>query len=98
MHIITRGASPISSPPKRRAPQSRSRPGSVCPHMDKRGIRQALLMPGAAHGETGNQNDYVAHYRELHPDRFPAAVGTVNPFDGDKAVAEVYRCVRTLGF
>lgn len=72
-------------------------------YMDRFGIAQAALMPsigtptpnGVADRKAAN--DRVARYRELEPSRFPAALGTVDPADGQAALDEIDRCVEELG-
>ncbi|TAL82623.1 MAG: amidohydrolase 2 [Candidimonas sp.] len=72
-------------------------------YMDTNNISAVMLMPSngysAADGiqATRRVNDYVAKYRDQRPDRFPAAVGTVSPLDGDGAIDEIDRCVNELG-
>lgn len=72
-------------------------------YMDRHGIAQAVLLPGngyaMAHGlaDTRAVNDDVARYRARHPDRFPAAFGTVSPLEGPGALDEIDRCIQELG-
>ncbi|MEM2703526.1 MAG: amidohydrolase family protein [Candidatus Bathyarchaeia archaeon] len=47
--------------------------------------------------DTMRQNDTVAEAVNKYPDRFPCGLGTVNPFDGDKALEEVHRVMGDLG-
>lgn len=71
--------------------------------MDAWGIEHALLMPASGHAmtngisDTRRSNDWVAEYRARRPDRFPAAVGSVAPQDGEVGVAEAERCLAELG-
>lgn len=71
--------------------------------MDAWGIEHALLMPASGHSttngisDTQRSNDWVAEYRSCRSDRFPIAVGSVAPQDGDAAVTELHRCIDQLG-
>lgn len=71
--------------------------------MDRSGIRASVLMAshnyerpkGAA--DTQRQNDFVAWYRNEHRERFPVALGTVEPLHGEAAgVAELHRMKEEL--
>jgi predicted TIM-barrel fold metal-dependent hydrolase len=72
-------------------------------YMDRHNIAAALVMPANGYpapngiADTRRVNDYVAEYRDRRPDRFPAALGTVSPLEGDAALDEIDRCVRDLG-
>jgi predicted TIM-barrel fold metal-dependent hydrolase len=72
-------------------------------YMDANNISSAMLMPSNGYAApdgiqaTRRANDYVARYRDSCPARFPAAVGTVSPLDGDGALDEIDRCVNELG-
>src|SRR5271154_5365467 len=63
--------------------------------MAQHGIDRAVLLPangyptaiGAA--ATSQANDYVIAYQKREPDRFPVALGTVNPLDGKEALLEI---------
>lgn len=72
-------------------------------YLDAHGIRQALVMPANGYAApdgiaaTRRVNDAVARYRDRKPDRFPAALGTVSPLEGDAALPEIDRCIRELG-
>ncbi len=71
--------------------------------MDRGGVDQAIVIPG--HGylrprgivDTRAENDAIARYRDRRPDRFPAAVGIVEPRDGPDGLAEVDRAKHELG-
>jgi predicted TIM-barrel fold metal-dependent hydrolase len=71
--------------------------------MDTYDIEQALLMPTTGYAApdgiaaTCRVNDEVARYRDRRRDRFPVAVGTVSPLDGERGVDEIDRCIRDLG-
>lgn len=70
--------------------------------MDRHGIAQALLMPSNGYqapdgiADTRRVNDRVAEYRDRWSARFPAALGTVSPLEGDAALDEIDRCVEVL--
>lgn len=71
--------------------------------MDGAGVDQAVVIPG--HGylrprglpDTMAENDLIARYRDRMPERFPAAVGIVEPAYGDACFAELERCKHALG-
>lgn len=71
--------------------------------MDAHGIEQALLMPANGYptpdgiADTRRVNDAMARYRDMHPDRFPASLGTVSPLEGDGSLDEIDRCITELG-
>jgi predicted TIM-barrel fold metal-dependent hydrolase len=48
-------------------------------------------------GEPAMSNDYVASMVQRFPDAFIGAYGCVDPWKGERAVAEAERCVRELG-
>jgi uncharacterized protein len=70
--------------------------------MDRGGVAQAIVIPGhgyeRAHGiaDTRAVNDAIAAYRDRRRDRFPAAVGIVEPRDGPESLAEIDRVARDL--
>ena len=71
--------------------------------MDAGGVEQAIVIPG--HGyervrgleDTRAENDAIAAYRDRLPERFPAAVGIVEPRDGAASLDELTRCREELG-
>ncbi|MCH2171384.1 amidohydrolase family protein [Myxococcota bacterium] len=71
--------------------------------MDAGGVAQALVIPGhgylrpRGHENTQAQNDRIAAYRDLMPERFPGAIGVVEPRDGDLSFDELQRIREELG-
>ncbi len=71
--------------------------------MDAAGVRQAIVIPGHGYerrnglADTRAENDAIAAYRDARPDRFPAAIGIVEPRDGEASLAELDRCRNELG-
>jgi predicted TIM-barrel fold metal-dependent hydrolase len=71
--------------------------------MDSTGVDQAIVMPGhlylRANGLPDTQllNENIAQYRDRNPDRFPAAVGIVEPLYGDAGLDELDRIKEDLG-
>jgi predicted TIM-barrel fold metal-dependent hydrolase len=71
--------------------------------MDAGGVRQACVIPGHGyerpHGiaDTQRVNDEIAAYRDARPDRFPVAVGIVEPQHGRFSLAEIDRAHHELG-
>jgi uncharacterized protein len=71
--------------------------------MDLHGVRQAAVIPGHGyerpHGiaDTRRVNDEIAAYRDARPDRFPVAIGIVEPQHGRLALEEVDRIHHELG-
>lgn len=71
--------------------------------MEAAGVGQALVIPGhgyeRAHGiaDTRAENDAIAHYRDANPQRFPGAIGIVEPRDGAASLAELDRAKNELG-
>lgn len=65
--------------------------------MDRAGVDQAILIPGHLYlrpqglADTRRVNDQIAAYRDLVPDRFPAAVGIVEPLYGEAGLEELTR-------
>jgi len=66
--------------------------------MDRIGIRGAVVMASHVYDrpngveDTRRQNDLVGWYRDQHPDRFPVAIGTVEPRHGlDAGLEEIHR-------
>jgi predicted TIM-barrel fold metal-dependent hydrolase len=70
--------------------------------MDDAGVGQAAVMPSHAYeraegiADTRRVNDGIAAYRQAHPDRFPVAVGIVEPQHGDRSLAELDRVAHDL--
>jgi predicted TIM-barrel fold metal-dependent hydrolase len=70
--------------------------------MDRGGVRQAAVIPGHAYERTGGladtqrANDGIAAYRDHRPERFPVAVGIVEPQHGAASLAELDRCAGAL--
>jgi predicted TIM-barrel fold metal-dependent hydrolase len=71
--------------------------------MDRGGVEQAVVIPGHGYersrgiADTRAENDAIAAYRDRHPERFPAAVGIVEPRDGAASLDELTRCHEELG-
>jgi predicted TIM-barrel fold metal-dependent hydrolase len=71
--------------------------------MDRGGVGQAVVIPGHGYersrgiADTRAQNDAIAGYRDRTPERFPAAVGIVEPRDGAASLAELQRAREELG-
>ena len=70
--------------------------------MNAGGVRQAVVIPGHGYprpdgiADTRTINDGIAAYRDAHPDRFPVAVGIVEPQHGERSLAELDRARREL--
>ena len=71
--------------------------------MDAGGVRQAAVIPGHAYArakgvvDTVAVNDRIAAYRDARPDRFPVAIGIVEPTYEEAGLPELDRCARHLG-
>ena len=71
--------------------------------MQRGGVGQAIVIPGhgylRTHGieNTRAENDAIALYRDALPERFPAAVGIVEPRDGEASLDELVRAKEELG-
>jgi len=71
--------------------------------MDAGGVRQAAVIPGHAYSRTNgiadtrDVNTRIAAYRDAQPDRFPAAIGLVEPIFEDACLPELDRCAQELG-
>jgi predicted TIM-barrel fold metal-dependent hydrolase len=71
--------------------------------LDEQNVRQAVIIAGHAYlrpeglADTRRVNDGVAAYRDRRPDRFPAAVGVVEPLYGRAGLPEIDRCRNELG-
>jgi predicted TIM-barrel fold metal-dependent hydrolase len=71
--------------------------------MDAGGVDQAIVIPGHGYervrgiADTRAINDDIAAYRDRAPERFPAAVGIVEPRDGEASIGEIDRLHAELG-
>jgi predicted TIM-barrel fold metal-dependent hydrolase len=71
--------------------------------MDRDGVQQAIVIPGHGYARPRGQpdteaiNDAIAAYSAARPDRFPAAVGIVEPLHGAVSFQELERCRSVLG-
>ena len=71
--------------------------------MDAYGVDQAIVIPGHAYmrpegnANTIRVNDEIAAYRDAMPDRFPAAIGIVEPLHGQASYEELHRIKDELG-
>ena len=71
--------------------------------MDRDGVDCALLIPGHSYlrpnglADTRRINDGIAAYRDKTPDRFPAALGIVEPLYGRAGDEELRRIKGELG-
>jgi predicted TIM-barrel fold metal-dependent hydrolase len=71
--------------------------------MDAGGVRQAAVIPGHGYrrtnglADTRSINDRIAAYRDSAPDRFPVAIGIVEPLYAEDGYAELERCANELG-
>jgi hypothetical protein len=65
--------------------------------MDAGGVAQAAVIPGHGYerpdgvADTRRVNDDIAAYRRARPDRFPVAIGVVEPQHGARSFAELDR-------
>lgn len=70
--------------------------------MDGGGVEQAVVIVGHAYprpdglADTRRINDGIAAYRDAAPDRFPVAVGVVEPLYREVGYAELERCATDL--
>jgi len=70
--------------------------------MDHCGINSAVIMPSADYympngiWDTKKVNEKMAEYKRQHPDRFPVALGTVEPRHGKESVVEIDRMFKEL--
>jgi len=70
--------------------------------MDAGGVRQAAVIPGHAYSRTNGiadtraVNTRIAAYRDSQPDRFPVAIGLVEPVFEEACLPELDRCAREL--
>jgi predicted TIM-barrel fold metal-dependent hydrolase len=71
--------------------------------MDRAGISKAVAIPGHTYNQapgiqaTREQNDAIARYRDLNPERFPVAAGIVEPNHQAAALDELTRMATELG-
>jgi predicted TIM-barrel fold metal-dependent hydrolase len=71
--------------------------------MDADDVAQAVVIPGHGYlrpngvADTRRVNDGIAAYRDRRPDRFPVAIGVVEPAYGAAGLAEVDRVRDELG-
>jgi predicted TIM-barrel fold metal-dependent hydrolase len=71
--------------------------------MGELGVDQAVLIPGHGYlrpngnADTIAVNDRIAAYRDCNPDRFPAALGVVEPLHGKESIRELHRVEDELG-
>jgi predicted TIM-barrel fold metal-dependent hydrolase len=71
--------------------------------MDEGGVRQAAVIPGHGYprpnglADTRAVNDRIAAYRDAKPDRFPVAIGIVEPLYEELSLPELDRCKGALG-
>ena len=71
--------------------------------MDAGGVHQAAVIPGHAYPRTNGLadtialNDRIAGYRDAQPDRFPVAIGIVEPIFEEACLPELDRCAHELG-
>jgi predicted TIM-barrel fold metal-dependent hydrolase len=71
--------------------------------MDGGGVRQAAVIPGHGYerpngvADTRRVNDAIAAYRDKQPDRFPVAIGIVEPLHGALSLDELDRVENELG-
>lgn len=71
--------------------------------MDDGGVHQAAVIAGHAYpranglADTRVVNDRIAAYRDAQPDRFPVAIGLVEPIFEESCLPELDRCANELG-
>jgi predicted TIM-barrel fold metal-dependent hydrolase len=71
--------------------------------MDDLGVDQAVLIPGHGYlrprgnADTIAENNRIAAYRDRNPERFPAALGVVEPLHGPESFRELHRIKDELG-
>ena len=71
--------------------------------MDDGGVHQAAVIAGHAYPRTNGiadtrvVNDRMAAYRDAQPDRFPVAIGLVEPIFEAACLPELDRCANELG-
>lgn len=70
--------------------------------MDRGRVRQAAVIPGHGylrphgHADTHKVDDGIARYRDANLERFPVAIGIVEPRDGELSFEENDRCANGL--
>jgi hypothetical protein len=70
--------------------------------MDAGGVSQAAVIVGHGYprtrglGDTQAVNDRIAAYRDAAPERFPVAIGVVEPLYAEAGFAELDRCASSL--
>ena len=70
--------------------------------MNAGGVHQAAVIPGHAYprtnglADTADLNDRIAAYRDAQSDRFPVAIGIVEPIFEAACLPELDRCAREL--
>lgn len=70
--------------------------------MERCGINRAVIMPSTGYYmpngilDTKKINDQMAEYKSTHPDRFPVALGTVEPRHGKASLEEIDRMFNEL--
>ena len=68
--------------------------------MDHCGISQSVIMPSPDYympygiADTQKVNQKMADYRQRHPDRFPIALGTVEPRHGRESLKAIDRMIQ----
>ncbi|MFI6586816.1 amidohydrolase family protein [Embleya sp. NPDC050493] len=71
--------------------------------MDRNSVDAAVVIPGHGYlrpegvADTRRVNDAIAAYRDARPDRFPAALGIVEPLYGPAGLSELSRMQDELG-
>lgn len=71
--------------------------------MEAGGVQQAIVIPGHGYersrgiADTRAENDAIARYRDADLERFPAAIGIVEPRDGAASLEELERAKNELG-
>jgi predicted TIM-barrel fold metal-dependent hydrolase len=71
--------------------------------MEAGGVQQAIVIPGHGYersrgiADTRAENDAIARYRDANLERFPAAIGIVEPRDGAASLEELERAKNELG-
>jgi predicted TIM-barrel fold metal-dependent hydrolase len=97
------GGAVDSSPELEEAEFERIELASRLEIMDRSKVQQAIVIPGHGYhrpngiADTRFENDAIALYRDRTPNRFPGAVGIVEPRDGAVSFDEIERCKNELG-